>query len=317
MIRLLLLFSFFFCSLFGVEKKYEPWNTGPLIASSGNVLDVNTQLLQPICTAFDFYGRYDKNFKLRKMPSIFNFSSNILWQVGVFKHFDITSYANFSYQHSRHKAAWTWGDSKERLSFQLYKANEDSSCPSIRLFVAENFPTGKYRNLNPQKKFMDANGIGAYTTQFGIALSNTSYFLPNHPFTYYFNFFYTLPARASLKGFNAYGGGYGTDGSIKVGASWYFDFAFELNFTQKWAICSDFFLNCYHSSKDFKGNPGRNADGTEAINYLPDYLSFSITPGIEYNFSANFGIFFGSWISLFGKNSYAFFSGYLSAVYIF
>jgi hypothetical protein len=105
-----------------------------------------------------------------------------------------------------------------------------------------------------------------------------------------------------VKGFNAYGGGYQTQGTVYPGWNYQGIVSFEFTLNQNWVLTLD---NVYtHINKNrFSGNPGVTASGNPATVGDPSSEQLSFAPAIEYNFSSNIGIIAGAWVTATGRNS--------------
>lgn len=65
----------------------------------------------------------------------------------------------------------------------------------------------------------------------------------------------------------------------------------------------------------FSGRKGVDKQGNPASVGLPSSEQFSFAPAIEYNFTENFGIITGVWLSAFGRNSPRFRTGIVNIDY--
>ena len=119
-----------------------------------------------------------------------------------------------------------------------------------------------------------------------------------------------------VHGFNTYGGGYGTKGRVLPGNIAQGIFSFELTLTQNWALAMDT-VYTHTDRTQFFGTLGTTSTGAPATVGTPSQEQLSFSPAIEYNFSANFGIIIGAWVSAIGRNSEVFRSGVINVDYTY
>ena len=60
-------------------------------------------------------------------------------------------------------------------------------------------------------------GAGSYNTNLSFNISKVLWWVTLHPMNFRVSLNYSLPALVGVKGFNAYGGGTGTDGRVHPG----------------------------------------------------------------------------------------------------
>ena len=129
------------------------------------------------------------------------------------------------------------------------------------------------------------------------------------------NLTWIVPAPVHVKGFNAYGGGFGTNGKVYPGQIFNPILSFEYTFTQNWVAAID--IQYIYGFKDrFSGKRGRNKDGTKANVGHDPLQQFSLAPALEYNFSAALGIIAGVWFTVAGDHSSDFVSGVIAINYV-
>ena len=133
----------------------------------------------------------------------------------------------------------------------------------------------------------------------------------NHYLRYRLNLGYTVPAPVSVEGFNAYGGGFGTDGKIYPGQVYTVILAFEFNFNQNFVFAIDL-MDVYADRTKFSGKRGRDREGNPAEIGSGSSDALSLAPALEWNFTENLGIIGGLWFSLKGRNANEFLSYVLS-----
>lgn len=297
-------------------KTYQPWYTGPLLAASADDIPKGKYLLQPYLYYIDDFGIYNNSWKSRSMPKINVWESDLFFETGLNSWLDTTVFITGSHRNQKGIDTIGIGDWTVSLGIQFLKHKEETLQPSIRLIVRELFPTGKYQKLNPNKNFLDAFGSGAFDTQVTLVIGKYVYFITNHPICWKINLSYDFPTNVHVKGFNSYGGGFGTRGKVHPGRTFIALFAFEFSFTQRWAYAMDIVYGYKNKSK-FRGFAGIDKVGLPAVAGLPISDTVTLSPALEYNFSDDVGIIAGTWFTVAGKNFFEFVSGVISLSYTF
>ena len=299
------------------EKKpegYDPWYTGPIVASSANCMYPLQWNVQPYIYVQDTYGMYDQHWSFHSEEDTLSVISTCSFQTGITNWMDIILNIGTTYNEKAHHNAFGYMDTGVNVGFQIIRGQKGSFIPSIKTGWAQLFPTGKYENLSPDKLGIDAMGGGSYVSRVYLNISKVQYWLINHPIAWRLNFAYHKATDVSVHGFNAYGGGYGTNGKVKLGYIFSGTFAFEFSLTQRWVLALDTVFVKAGKTK-FSGNPGRNADGTLASNTRGDKYQLSFAPALEYNISENGGFIAGAWVTALGRNASEFISGVISFTY--
>lgn len=293
------------------KKMFNPWYAGPLLAPSAHILAPGNFNIQPYLFYTNIYGNYDahghghsrKHNTKQLNPSLVFQWGMLDWFDGVVNVQSITNWSNG-------KSSTHFGDTSLSVGFGIQK--ETVYKPAILIGVKETFPTGNYTGLSTTLGGVDSTGAGAYSTTVSLNLSKVIWWWwPLHPINFRGSFQYTFPSIANVKGFHAYGGGYGTKGKIHTPNAFLMDLAFEFSFTQRWVFCTDF-VYTYSAQTKFVGKKGVDAFGNVASNGGPFSDQISLAPGIEYNPNENVGILGGVWFSVWGRNSSEFVSGIIS-----
>lgn len=294
----------------------QPWFTGPLIAQSATVVTLGHTNFEPYIFATDNCAIYNNHWKSVNQSDFWSINSPLPLWVGLASFADLIVQPTVMWNRTQNASSWAFGDLTAGLEFQaLWGANSPGKWwPSIKLAIWEIFPTGKYRKSPFHKKLTDLGGMGAYTTQFWFMAGNVEHVYGDHFFRWELNASYTVSSRVHVKGFNAYGGGFGTDGTVTPNRIFEFDLGMEYSLTQNWALAMDV-GGSLKNSAHFHGTPGVTASGAIASNAPPASAQFSIAPAIEYNFSANLGLIAGVWMTVAGRNSTKFYSGSIALNY--
>lgn len=286
----------------------EPWFTGPLLTPTANVVPKGHYNIQSYVFLTNTYGHYDANWKKQSMPHLFIGSFVVDVQFGLSKICDFQFNPILLYKHQENIQAWAFGDIPISLGFQLYKSIPTR--PTIKLRLLANLPTGKYQNLNLNKKGLDAGGLGGYFPGISLVMGRTfqmgcSQFLATR-----LNLSYHFPTPVHVKGLNAYGGGPQTKGSVFPGQFFVSLLGLEWSFTQHFVLACDVEYAHFNKTR-FKGKKGH-------LNGIPHLIGssskeqLSLAPAIEYNFNQNIGIIAGCWFTMAGRNIPAFASGIIS-----
>ncbi len=294
-----------------VEETKGPWFTGPLLTGSSHVVPLGYFNLEPYLFVFDFNGSYDKEWEAHSSPTFIEVNPVFLFQVGLTKDLDFTMAPQFFYQRTQGQAATRFGDLGLGLDYQLLWDKPGKWWPAIKLVAREVFPTGKYQHLSPRKKGTDEGGLGSFETDLGLVFGRLFHLWGNHYLSTRLSTTYGIPANVHVEGFNSFGGGFGTRGTVRVGNTISTLFAFEFNMSLNWALALD--VNYVYGNKtSFSGKRGFNPDGTKASVGGPSFNQVSLAPAIEYNFNESWGIIAGSWFTVAGRNSNRFVSGVIA-----
>ncbi len=299
-----------------IHVEYEPWLTGPVLAPSANTPEIGSPAIEPILTLFCTYGDYDENWKVKSEKNIWAINPLVLFTFAVSEKVGVEVLGSFisSYQGSKHSTHWQ--DTIALIGYQVAQDQKDSWIPDFRLLIEATFPTGRHDDLDSDKDGIDSTGQGAYFLGPGFVFQKLFY-LPHHFFVLHGSAAYFFPTRAKMKGMSAYGGGKGTKGTIEPGGIFTAFLSGEYSFSQRWAIASDIMFLHQNSASDFRGVLGVTPTGAPAIVGLAASTQVSLSPGIEYNFSAYSGMIFGSWFTVAGRNTDAFVSAYIAYLHIF
>lgn len=278
---------------------------------SGTLLSLGTYTTDPGIVDFDpslyfttLTGFYDSQ---RKIHSIEKFYST---ELTMYSYFGITSFLDFAIapgivqQFTQGEQYTGVTDMPFGFDIQIWK-------PNILLFIGATVPFGKYDHFNPNKKNTDLTGYGSWSPMAALAIDHTFIFSPTHALNPQFSIGYTIPTSVSVKGFNSYGGGYGTKGIVHPGKFLWWDLALQYTLTKNWTLATDLF---YHQDRatSFSGNPGELSPGVLAKVGYPAFSGMSLAPAIGYNWSENMSLVGGVWFSLTGKNDFSFISGDIS-----
>ena len=155
------------------EKLEQPWFTGSLLASGATTIPGGHFNTQPYFFATRVPERYNKNWAPHSIPTFWSLSTTLPMWIGLTPWLDIQIQPQWTWNHqSQGGASWAFGDLDVQLEFQLYRDDFPAKgwIPSIKIAVRESFPTGKYRNLNPNKPNVEVGGTGSFATEFLVSI---------------------------------------------------------------------------------------------------------------------------------------------------
>jgi len=296
------------------QEMFNPWYTGPLLTGSAHMMPPGSANIQPYIFVTDNYAIWDNERKSVSIPDKWNLNPQFLIQTGITSWLDILLAIQGNVNWQKDKCSGGFGDTSLSLGFCLLE--ESLYRPAMKLTVSETFPTGRYQNLDPKKIGLDGTGAGSYQTGFGFRISKLVFWSYKHPLNLRGSYTYTVPSDVHVKGFNSYGGGYGTRGKVKPGNSSQADVAFEYSFTQRWVFATDL-VYVWANRTTFSGKLGTTADHTPASVGYGSSDQLSLAPAIEYNWNANLGFLMGAWFDVYGRNTSKFVSGIVSVTYSF
>lgn len=284
-----------------------PWFTGPLLATTAYVTPLGHFDIEPYIFAIAYTGAYNQHGHAVAAPTFWGNYFQPEVQVGIAPNMDLELLPTFYYNFSRGAANWALGDFPVIWDIGLYQGRFAARNwqSAIKLSLSETIPLGKYRNLSPQKYGTQVGGTGSWVTAATLTWGNLFRANGSHYFNWRLNLGYSLPAPVHVKGFNCYGGGYGTDGTVYPGQIFDIDLAFEYTLTQNWVFAMDMVGN-WTTRFRFKGNHGTTAAGAVAPIKNFSTAQYSFAPAIEYNWSSDIGLIVGSWFTVGGRNSLKF-----------
>lgn len=291
---------------------FTPWFTGSVLSLPGHVVGDKHTNWQPYLFITDDYGHYDNKWRHQTTPSTSVVNPQQLITRGFGNWFDIKIEPQMLIKTRSGHTSARLGDFPVVLGFQAL--NQKGWIPDLRIILRETFPSGQYDQLNPKNKGTDSSGSGSYQTALGFNFQMLNHVWSNHFFRWRLNLVYTVPSPVGVTGFNTYGGGFGTDGTVYPGNSFMGIFAFEFNFSQNWVFAFDL-MEVYNNRTRFSGNRGISQMGQTAKNTQGSASTLSVCPAIEYNWSKNFGFIGGIWFSVMGRNSEDFISYVISFNY--
>ncbi len=286
-------------------REKRPWFTGPLLAPAAQSVSLGHFNIEPYVYLLVIPGVYDGSGRAVDIPFLWITSSEVVVQAGLASWLDFTFTLLGNFKETQGQHNWSLGDWSAGFDIQLLF--ESDWYPGIKLSLEEVFPTGKYKNLNPNKFRTDAGGLGSYQTWLGVVFGKVFTFTGIHTLASRLYLSYVIPSSASIQGFSIFGGNANTKGSYQSPQNFFIDLAFEYSLTQNWNLATDITWS-YSPKSRFRGVRG---EGME----IGHSMQATLAPAIEYSWSNNWGVIAGCWFTVAGRNSTVFQSGVIAFNY--
>lgn len=292
----------------GVPTKEQPWFTGPILTPSGHVVPQNHQNYEPYVYWTRANGSYDPHWKHLSAPIFNNVLYQMTMQFGVLPSTEFDAAPQFVYNKTQGQHMWRVSDLPLTLAFQLLYDQINTWYPGIKLRFAANAPLGKYDHLKPARLGTDIGGIGTWYPSVGIVLTHLYHITGIQYLSYRLFLNYSIGTPISVKGLSAFGGApsiagiKGTRGTVYPGNVFLVLAGLEYSLSQNWCLALD--IQYQHTNKNRFS--GYSPFGKKPI--APSKEFFALAPGIEYNWSSNFGVIAGPWFTVAGRNSQNFIS---------
>ncbi|MFI5333973.1 MAG: hypothetical protein ACHQT8_02255 [Chlamydiales bacterium] len=286
----------------------EFWSTGTLLSPFAYVTPKGYIDVEPMLFVTRTNGRYDRNWRAQDAPKAVNVNALLVVQIGITDRIDFQIIPDAFYNHIQGTSSTNFGDLPLGFDFQLLSEKKGEWWPAIKFSIIEIFPTGKYQRLDPKKNGTDVTGLGAYATVPFLVFSKRVNLPKPYSLNTYFTLEYLFAPPVHVRGYNTYGGGFGTRGTVRPGNIFTAILSGELNLTKNWVLVLDI-QNIYGNKSSFSGKHGKNADGTRASVGAPSFNELTLAPAIEYNFSAKWGVIAGAWFAIAGRNTERFAGG--------
>lgn len=292
----------------------SPWFTGPLLASAGHTVAPGDVNIEPYFMYTDDFGLYGPHWRVIKVPKTHTFRVSPSMTFGFNNYIDISAVIPQDNHYKEGQSAHSMGETSFGIGFQALEDKPDSWQPDLRIVISETLPSAKYRNLDPAKLGVDAFGNGTYRTDLSFNFQKLMKPLAEHYMRGRLSLHYTNSSKAHLISFNAFGGGFNTLGDIKPGAQFTATTSLEFQLTQHWVPVFEF-QYLQQKGTHFSGNKGTTANGETAAIGHGNIEQLSLSPAMEYNFNANWGVIAGTWFSIRGQDTNEFITGMLAINY--
>lgn len=297
------------------QEMFNPWYAGPLLTGSSTMMAPGSANFQPYVFVTDNYASWDADRNTVNQPDKWVLNPSINgFQFGITNWMDMTLTTQWFMQWQDHERGSGWGDSSVTVGFPLLR--QGLNTPGIKIQFTETFPTGRYEKLSSHKLGLDATGAGSYQSSFGLRVGKIIFWSYKHPLSLRFAYDYVIPSNVHVKGFNAYGGGHGTRGTVHPGNYQQLNLAYEYSFTQRWVFATDF-VYTWSNKTTFHGRRGTTSEGLPASVGSGSSDQLSLAPAIEYNPNPNLNFLGGVWFDVYGRNTSKFISYIVSVEYTF
>ena len=297
------------------RQMFNPWYAGPLLTGSGHTLPVGMTNVQACLYVADNFARFDDSKKPRSVPTTFHVNPVLNLQFGLLNWLDVNVGLQGFWNKQSAVSGGGYGDTA--LAFGISLLKEQPYSPAMKLGITESFPTGTYKNLNPNKLGLDSTGSGSFQTTFSLNLSKVIWqWWLLHPLSVRTSISYTIPTRVKVTRFNTYGGGYNTSGKVSPGHQFAALMGLELVIVKTFNIACD--IKYLHTSRTtFSEDSGIDRNGHPATNSSPSNQQLSLAPALEYVPTTQLGFVAGVWFTVYGRNASDFISGVISSAYAF
>lgn len=297
------------------SERFDPWYSGPLITGGPSNLAAGVYSITPYEFLFTTnYALWDENRRTQNMTDRFVFSGSTTFQAGITNWLDTTLILQGAANWQGNKSSGGFGDMTVGIGIQIL--SEGLYQPAIRFVFNETFPTGKYQHLRGRLEGLDATGLGSYQSQFGLRIGKLILWDTQHPIYLRGAYSISVLTDVHVKGFNSYGGGKKTNGTVRPGYAQQANAAIEWSLTQNWALALDLVYN-WSARTTFKGFPGvsettfdNGGDPIDSIRFEGEAPSvgvgsndqFSLAPAIEFIPTASVNFLLGVWFNVYGRN---------------
>jgi len=298
-----------------------PWLTGPLLTPSAHVVPVGHINIEPYLFANTTYGVYNSNWSSQSVPNFYTLNPLVPIQIGIISRVDFSmtpqlSWNKTSISNPDHSASnWVANDLPISMGIQLLYDSEEHWWPAIKLNLQANVPIGRYNHLNPDKLGTNIGGAGNWFPGIQLMMSRLIHFTGLHYLAMRWGAGITVPTTVEVDEFNAYGGGFGTEGIVYPGITVNAILGLEYTLSQNWGLALDA-LYVHSERTRFSGTAGSTAGVLNSIGG-PSSDQFSLAPAFEYNWSAQVGIIAGVWFTAAGRNASKFANGVVAVFNIF
>jgi len=293
----------------------DPLFTGTLLSTRGRTLDQGHVVVEPYFYFTRYGGLYNDNWRLQSATVSRTIIQQIYFIYGLTSRMDVEIAPQWLENSSEGESFSGFGDFPLQLGFQALKGGPDSWLPDVRVWVQEIFPTGRANNLSPSTTGLGGTGGGSFATTLGIGVQKAIWLGGDHVFRYRVNATYGFHSPVTVRGFNTYGGGFGTEGRVDPGSVTTLTVAGEYSLTRYLVLAFDIGFQTVNATR-FSGTTGVGANGEQAIVGRGYGNLLTIAPAVEYHFNQHVGFIAGPWFSLRGRNTSEFF-GVVAALYLF
>lgn len=312
-----LLFVFLLCNCtLGHADVNKPYFIGSLLSPHGKTVAKGKINWETYLYVTDNIGVYKHVNNHHSAPGPKTISPVFDVSIGVASCADIEIIGGFENRRKKGVSTTRMVDTIVKWGYQALVEDCRWWKPDLRVTLNQSYPTGIYNKLDPKKFGTDSTGTGSFHNGLGLNFQKMYHICGIHYLRVRCAFTYTLGTTVNVRGFNTFGGGFGTKGKIRPGDLFTGLLAFEYSLTKRTALAIDI-LQLNHLKSTFSGRRGVDEMGNPAMVGRPYLSQFSLAPAIEYSFSKSFGVIGGVWFTVTGRNSTDFISGVVATNYFF
>lgn len=267
------------------QSRDDAWWTGPMLANSADTLPPGHFLFEPY--VYDVRSSHNNAFGSRAYI-LYGLAPNL--SIGVIPIIGYNRAGN-----GLGSSNVGMGDVSVEAQYRLRQFHEGSWLPTVAIQLMESLPSGRYDRLGDRP----GNGQGSGARATTLAINSQTYFwMPSgRILRMRLDVSNTWSGHADVRDVSVYGTDDGFRGSAHPGPSLSVDAAWEYSLTQRWVLALDLTYN-HNGNTHVSGY--QLVDSASAlplpgveVNSGPG-LSFGLAPAIEYNWSANAGVLFGT-----------------------
>jgi hypothetical protein len=273
-----------------------PDTLGPLLTDTAVPADKGTLYLQPFWSLGSVTGVFNAQSKRVSARGNFrSFEYDLQITYGVWDNFEVFTFIPVKVNWANgvelgpggERSAWYAGLGDLNLTLKYRLVKEGHVAPTITAVCATNFPTGRYKNVNPILQGTEALGSGSYVPTTGVNLSKWV-----KPFIFYANLYYSMPTSFTNNAGKQHPRDFVTA-----------NLAAEYPVTGKWIALLEF--TSYWDGGRLWG---------PSSNVAPAHL-LAVLPGIEFMATEKLGFYLGVNLDLLGRNTIAQVTPILSLVW--
>ena len=294
----------------------DPLSTPWLTTTFREVVPVGSWNLHGDIFVTNNWGGYDGKGHFINQPDFWVINPRLFFCFGLTEVIDFQVSPQWVWNTTQGIWGSSIGDLPVGFDIEIVRRSVWRGVPSVTLTVLETFPIGKYQKFHPHRQGVDQTGGGTYATSIDLVIyqlwmvtggeDEEGHFLSTS-----LDLGYTITTPVYVKGFNSYGGGYGTKGKVFPGNSFTTIFNFQYTFYKNWLFSLDT-TYIYTGKTRFSGKVGALETGEAASVSSPSTQQLTFSPLIEYDVDENVSFLLGVWFSLWGRNADSFLGGSFS-----
>ncbi len=283
----------------------DAWWTGPMLANSAATLPRGHFLIEPYLFDVASSAQYGTDGTRRGAPRSDSFGSLTYIMYGLTDKVSVGLIPTFGFNTAHGEPSSSGialGDMTPLVQFRLRPFHPCSWIPAMSVAIQETFPTGKYDRLGDRPN--NGMGGGAYATILAF-YAQTLFWMPNgRILRSRLNVSHAASRHVNVEDVSVYGTHAGFRGHAEPGASLFIDSAWEYSLTRSWVLALDV---TYRHGRNTHLTGYDTADPVRAQITLDSGPSdaFGLAPAVEYSWTSNVGVLFGTRLIVAGRNTAA------------